>query len=157
MPASLSCLAISLLYGAFASLTQSDTKRVVAYSSLSHLGLIVIAIASFNPTALQGAIIYIIAHGLFSAMLFLTLGFVESREDTRSLHRLGGLGAANPKLAGALALPRSRRWVFLASRDSLAKSSFSSDSIRPRLLGGRSCAHRDRACVGLYVAAVQRH
>jgi len=96
--------AISLLYGAFASLTQNDTKRVVAYSSLSHLGLIVIAIASCNATALQGAVIYIVAHGLFSAMLFIVLGFVEAREDTRSLHRLGGLGAANPKLAGALCI-----------------------------------------------------
>ncbi|HVA29279.1 MAG TPA: NADH-quinone oxidoreductase subunit M [Candidatus Baltobacteraceae bacterium] len=95
---------ISLLYGAFASLTQSDAKRVVAYSSLSHLGLIVVAIASFNPLALQGAIVYIIAHGLFSAMLFLVLGFVESREDTRSLRRLGGIGAANPKLGGALCI-----------------------------------------------------
>lgn len=96
--------AISLLYGAFASLAQSDVKRVVAYSSLSHLGLIVIAIASFNPVALQGAIVYIVAHGLFSAMLFLVLGFVESREETRSLNRLGGIGAANPKLAGALCI-----------------------------------------------------
>ncbi|HEX8807129.1 MAG TPA: NADH-quinone oxidoreductase subunit M [Candidatus Aquilonibacter sp.] len=96
--------AISLLYGAFTALTQSDAKRVVAYSSLSHLGLIVIAIASFNVVALQGALIYMIAHGLFSAALFLVLGYVESREETRSLARLGGLGAQNPRLAGALCI-----------------------------------------------------
>jgi NADH-quinone oxidoreductase subunit M len=95
---------ISLLYGAFTALCQTDAKRVVAYSSLSHLGLIVVAIASFNPIALQGALIYIIAHGLFSAGLFLILGYVETREDTRSLARLGGLGAANPRLAGALCI-----------------------------------------------------
>lgn len=95
---------VSLLYGAAISLVQSDAKRIVAYSSLSHLGLIVIAIASFNATALQGAIIYIVAHGLFSAALFLTLGFVESREETRSLVRLGGLGTSNPRLAGALCI-----------------------------------------------------
>jgi NADH-quinone oxidoreductase subunit M len=95
---------ISLLYGAFTALTQTDAKRVVAYSSLSHLGLIVIAIASANAIALQGAVIYIVAHGLFSAALFLTLGYVEAREDTRSLVRLGGLGAANPRLAGALCI-----------------------------------------------------
>jgi NADH-quinone oxidoreductase subunit M len=96
--------AISLLYGAFTALTQTDAKRVVAYSSLSHLGLIVIAIASFNVIALQGALIYMIAHGLFSAALFLILGYVESREETRSLSRLGGLGAQNPRLAGALCI-----------------------------------------------------
>ena len=95
---------ISLLYGAFTALTQTDAKRVVAYSSLSHLGLIVLAIASFNAIALQGAVIYIIAHGLFSVALFLILGYVEAREETRSLTRLGGLGAANPKLAGALCI-----------------------------------------------------
>lgn len=96
--------AISLLYGAFAALVQTDAKRVVAYSSLSHLGLIVIAIASFNVIALQGALIYMIGHGLFSAALFLVLGYVESREETRSLTRLGGLGAQNPRLAGALCI-----------------------------------------------------
>ncbi len=95
---------ISLLYGACVALTQTDAKRIVAYSSLSHLGLIVIAIASRNPIALQGAVIYIVAHGLFSAALFLILGYVESREETRSLVRLGGLGAANPRLAGALCI-----------------------------------------------------
>ncbi len=95
---------VSLLYGAFIALTQNDAKRIVAYSSLSHLGLIVVAIASFNPIALQGAVLYIIAHGLFSAAIFLTLGYVESREETRSLVRLGGLGASNPRLAGALCI-----------------------------------------------------
>jgi NADH-quinone oxidoreductase subunit M len=95
---------ISLLYGAWTALTQTDAKRVVAYSSLSHLGLIVVAIASFNAIALQGALIYIIAHGLFSVGLFLILGFVETREETRSLARLGGLGANNPRLAGALCI-----------------------------------------------------
>jgi len=96
--------AISLLYGAFTALAQTDVKRIVAYSSLSHLGLIVIAIASFNAIALQGALIYMIGHGLFSAALFLILGYVESREETRSLTRLGGLGAHNPRLAGALCI-----------------------------------------------------
>ncbi|HTX56206.1 MAG TPA: proton-conducting transporter membrane subunit, partial [Candidatus Acidoferrales bacterium] len=59
---------------------------------------------SFNPIALQGAVIYIVGHGLFSAALFLILGYVESREETRSLTRLGGLGAQNPRLAGALCI-----------------------------------------------------
>jgi NADH-quinone oxidoreductase subunit M len=96
--------AIALVYGALAALAERDAKRVVAYSSLSHLGLIVIAIFSGSPLALQGAVVYMIAHGLFSAVLFLTLGAVEAREETRDLTRLGGLGARNPKLAGALVL-----------------------------------------------------
>jgi NADH-quinone oxidoreductase subunit M len=95
---------ISLLYGAFAALTQNDLKRIVAYSSLSHLGLIVLAIFSFSHIAIAGALVYIVAHGLFSAALFLILGYVEEREGTRSLVRLAGLGTANPRLAGALCI-----------------------------------------------------
>jgi NADH-quinone oxidoreductase subunit M len=93
---------IGLLYGAFTSLVQVDAKRIVAYSSLSHLGLILIAIFSFDPLAIAGAVVYIVAHGLFSAALFLALGYVEVREDTRSLQRLGGLAFENPRLGGAL-------------------------------------------------------
>jgi NADH-quinone oxidoreductase subunit M len=95
---------ISLLYGAFIALVQTDSKRVVAYSSLSHLGLIVLGIFSFNPIAIQGVLVYIVAHGLFSAALFLILGYIEEREGTRSLARLGGLGALDPKLAGAFTI-----------------------------------------------------
>jgi NADH-quinone oxidoreductase subunit M len=95
---------IALVYGALAALVQDDAKRVVAYSSLSHLGLIVLGIFSFNPVALGGCVVYIVAHGLFSAGLFVTLGEVETREDTRLLSRLGGIGARNPRLAGALTI-----------------------------------------------------
>lgn len=95
---------IALLYGGLIALVQDDAKRVVAYSSLSHLGLIVLAIFSFNPIALGGAAVYIIAHGLFSAGLFLVLGEIEAREETRLLSRLGGLGRRNPRLAGALTI-----------------------------------------------------
>ena len=96
--------AISLIYGAVIALVQTDAKRIVAYSSLSHLGLIGIAVASGNALALKGALVYIVAHGLFSAALFLVLGYLEEREGTRSLLRLGGLGGRNPRLAGALCI-----------------------------------------------------
>jgi NADH-quinone oxidoreductase subunit M len=96
--------AVALIYGALAALAERDAKRVVAYSSLSHLGLILIAVFSGSALAIQGAVVYIVAHGLFSAALFLVLGAVEQREETRDLGRLGGLGARNPMLAGALTL-----------------------------------------------------
>jgi NADH-quinone oxidoreductase subunit M len=96
--------AISLLYGAVAALVANDAKRIVAYSSLSHLGLILIAVAIGNRLALEGAMVYLIAHGLFSAALFLLLGYVEEREGTRSVLRLGGLGRDNPRMAGAFCI-----------------------------------------------------
>jgi NADH-quinone oxidoreductase subunit M len=95
---------IALLYGGYVALVENDIKRVVAYSSLSHLGLILLAIFSGNELALRGAYVYLIAHGLFSAALFLVFGFVEQREETRSLDRLGGLGTRNPRLAGAVVI-----------------------------------------------------
>jgi NADH-quinone oxidoreductase subunit M len=96
--------AVSLVYGAVVALVAHDAKRIVAYSSLSHLGLILIAIAIGNRLALEGAMVYLIAHGLFSAALFLVLGYVEEREGTRSVLRLGGLGRANPRIAGAFCI-----------------------------------------------------
>jgi NADH-quinone oxidoreductase subunit M len=95
---------ISLLYGALTALAQVDAKRIVAYSSLSHLGLMLIAVFSFDPLAIAGTLVYIVGHGLFNTVLFLTLGFVETREETRSLTRLGGLAYDNPRLGGALLL-----------------------------------------------------
>jgi NADH-quinone oxidoreductase subunit M len=93
---------VGLVYGALIALVQDDAKRVVAYSSLSHLGLILLAVFSGNSLAISGAAVYIVAHGLFSAGLFIVLGQVEAREETRLISRLGGLGGRNPKLAGAL-------------------------------------------------------
>jgi NADH-quinone oxidoreductase subunit M len=95
---------VGLIYGALVALVQDDAKKVVAYSSLSHLGLILLAAFSGNQVALGGAAVYIIAHGLFSAGIFIVLGQVESREETRMISRLGGLGARNPRLAGSLTI-----------------------------------------------------
>lgn len=103
-PVMLGLAFIGLLYGAFIALTDDDARKVVAYSSLSHLGLMLAAIFVFNQYALRGAVVYIVAHGLFTAALFLVLGFVEVREETRSLRRIGGLGRRDPKLAGAMAI-----------------------------------------------------
>jgi len=93
-----------MLYGAFVALWHNDAKRVLAYSSLSHLGLLFLGIFSFSPLAIVGVIVYALAHGFFNAMMFLVVGYVEAREDTRMLNRLGGLGIRNPKLAGAMTI-----------------------------------------------------
>jgi NADH-quinone oxidoreductase subunit M len=95
---------IGLFYGAFIALVDNDSRKVVAYSSLSHLGLILAAIFVNNQYALRGAVLYIVAHGFFTAAMFLIIGYVESREETRMLSRIGGLARGNPVLAGAMAI-----------------------------------------------------
>ena len=104
---------IALVYGALAALAERDAKRVVAYSSLSHLGLILLAVFSGQQLAYEGAAVYIVAHGFFSAALFLALGAIEQREETRDLRRLGGLGGRNPSSRAPCC---SARWPRSACR-----------------------------------------
>jgi len=94
---------ISILYGALMAYSQSDFKRLVAYSSISHMGFILLAVFSWNQTALNGAIITIVAHGLSSAALFSMAGAMQFRLHSRELGDMGGLWQSAPKL-GAVVL-----------------------------------------------------
>lgn len=90
---------ISIVYGALMAYSQTDFKRLVAYSSISHMGFVLLAIFSWHPLALQGAIITIIAHGLSSAALFSIAGLVQHRIHSRELSQMGGMWASAPKMA----------------------------------------------------------
>ena len=94
---------ISIVYGALMAFSQSDFKRLVAYSSISHMGFVLLALFSFNTQAFQGAIITLIAHGLSSAALFSMAGAIQHRLHSRSFADMGGMWACAPKMA-ALAL-----------------------------------------------------
>ncbi|HLJ83050.1 MAG TPA: NADH-quinone oxidoreductase subunit M [Candidatus Eremiobacteraceae bacterium] len=88
----------SIVYGAFAALGQRDMKTLVAFSSLSHLGLVVLALFAFDLTSVPGSVVMIVSHGLISAALFLLLGFVEERTGSREIGAFGGLAAHAPRL-----------------------------------------------------------
>ncbi|HEY7980353.1 MAG TPA: NADH-quinone oxidoreductase subunit M [Candidatus Eremiobacteraceae bacterium] len=89
---------ISIVYGAFTALGQRDMKTLVAYSSLSHLGLVLLAFFAFDLTSVAASLVMIVSHGLISAAVFLVLGFVEERTGTRDLDAFGGLAARAPRL-----------------------------------------------------------
>ncbi|MDQ6768319.1 MAG: NADH-quinone oxidoreductase subunit M [Candidatus Eremiobacteraeota bacterium] len=89
----------SILYGALAAIGERDAKTLVAFSSLSHLGLVWLALFAFNITSVSASILMLISHGLIAAALFLLLGFVEERAGTRDLAQLGGLSLRAPRLA----------------------------------------------------------
>jgi len=91
---------ISILYGAKMAFAQQDFKRLVAYSSISHMGFVMLALFSFNAVAYQGAIITLVAHGLSSAALFSMAGMVYARLHTRDLNELGGLWNSAPRMGG---------------------------------------------------------
>ncbi|MBE3594972.1 MAG: NADH-quinone oxidoreductase subunit M [Candidatus Carbobacillus altaicus] len=93
---------INLLYGAFLAFVQDELRLVFAYSSLSHMGIVLFGLAALNQIGLQGAVFQMVSHGLISALLFYILGSIERRMQTSSLKALGGLSAAMPVLSGTL-------------------------------------------------------
>src|SRR3569623_1486572 len=101
--------AISVVYGAFCALGQTDLKRLVAYSSISHLGNCLLGMAALTPIALGGAVYQMISHGVISAMLFLLVGVIYDRTHERGLDAIGGVATVMPRYAIMFAL------AFLAS------------------------------------------
>lgn len=109
----------AILYGALLSFAQTDIKRLVAYSSVSHMGFVLIAIYSGSQIALQGAVVQMVAHGLSAAALFILCGQLYERLHTRDLRQMGGIWARMPWLpaislffaAAALGLPGTGNFV----------------------------------------------
>ncbi|MDB4866877.1 MAG: NADH-quinone oxidoreductase subunit [Cohnella sp.] len=93
---------INILYGAILACVQKEFKLVLAYSSVSHMGIVLLGIASLNEIGLQGAIYQSVSHGLISALLFLIVGSLYERTGTTELDDLGGLAKSVPFLSGIL-------------------------------------------------------
>lgn len=91
---------ISILYGAKMAFAQTDFKRLVAYSSISHMGFVMLALFSFNANAFQGAVITLVAHGLSSAALFAFAGMIYARIHSRDLREMGGFWKSSPVMGG---------------------------------------------------------
>lgn len=94
---------VSIIYGAKVAFAQSDLKRLVAYTSISHMGFILLGVFAWNAWALQGAVMTMLAHGISSAALFMIAGALQERIHTREMSRMGGLLGNVPRLA-AMAL-----------------------------------------------------
>jgi NADH-quinone oxidoreductase subunit M len=90
-PVALVLAVTGIVYGAVMAYSQTDFKRLVAYTSVSHLGFVLLGIFSWNPLALQGAIMTMICHGLSTGGLFVLVGGLQERIHTRDLERMGGL------------------------------------------------------------------
>ncbi len=90
---------ISILYGAYLAVVQTDLKRLIAFSSLSHLGFIVLGIFSFTTEALSGAVLQMFAHGVSTAALFLLAGMLMDRKDSREIADFKGVATLAPGFA----------------------------------------------------------
>jgi NADH-quinone oxidoreductase subunit M len=97
--------AVGIVYGSLACLAQTDLKRLVAYSSVGHMGFVLLGVATLTPVGVNGALVANIAHGLITGLLFFLVGALKDRHDTSDLVGLGhGLYARSPRLGGTLAL-----------------------------------------------------
>ncbi|HXG39659.1 MAG TPA: NADH-quinone oxidoreductase subunit M, partial [Candidatus Limnocylindrales bacterium] len=93
---------IAIIYGAIVALVQPDFKKLVAYSSVSHMGFVTLGIFIFHEQGLQGAILQMVNHGLITGALFLLVGVLYDRTHDREFARMGGLGGPLPLYAATL-------------------------------------------------------
>ncbi|HVB17575.1 MAG TPA: NADH-quinone oxidoreductase subunit M [Stellaceae bacterium] len=91
--------AIAIIYTSFVALAQTDMKKLIAYSSIAHMGFVTMGIFALTSAAVQGAMIQMLSHGLVSAALFLIVGVVYDRLHTRDIDRYGGLADRMPAYA----------------------------------------------------------
>ena len=92
---------IGIVYGALVAMVQPDMKKLVAYSSVSHLGFVVLGICALNSYGLQGAVYQMVAHGVSTGGLFLVVGMLSDRRHTRLIAEYGGLKGVVPRLSAA--------------------------------------------------------
>ncbi len=93
---------IAIIYGAIVALVQPDLKKLVAYSSVSHMGFVTLGIFIFQEQGMQGAILQMVNHGLITGALFLLVGVIYERTHDRTIARMGGLSATVPVYAAVL-------------------------------------------------------
>jgi len=93
---------VSIVYGAYVTLAQRDLKRLIANSSVNHMGYVLLGIASMTAVGLHGAVYQMVAHGVITGLMFLMVGLLAERTHTREIAAMKGVYAAAPKLGGVL-------------------------------------------------------
>jgi NADH-quinone oxidoreductase subunit M len=92
---------VGIVYGALAAWAQEDIKKLVAYSSVSHMGFVVLGISSLDRAAVSGAVFQMVSHGILTGALFLLVGILYERRHTRMISDFGGLARVMPRYAAA--------------------------------------------------------
>ena len=95
---------VGIIYGGCLALAQSDLKKLVAYSSISHMGFVTLGIFAFNEQGIEGAVIQMFAHGMSTGALFLAIGFLYDRTHTRMIADYGGLQKPMPRFVVLLSI-----------------------------------------------------
>ena len=130
---------IGVIYGALVAMVQKDLKRLVAYTSIAHLGFIVMGLFAFTRQGGAGGVLYMVNHGLSTGALFLIVGFMYERRHTREISAFGGLSKVTPVLAGSF---------LLAGLSSLALPGLNGFVSEFLVLAGTFTRHRVIAVIG---------
>jgi NADH-quinone oxidoreductase subunit M len=93
---------VNIVYGALVAMAQTDFKKLIAYSSISHMGVVILGMAALNTQGMTGAVMQMFNHGTITAMLFLIVGVLYDRAHTRGLNDFGGLMNQMPKYSGVM-------------------------------------------------------
>jgi NADH-quinone oxidoreductase subunit M len=100
-PVAMVLAVIGILYGAFMAFAQTDLKRLVAYTSISHMGFVLLGVFAWNILSLQGAVMQVVCHGISTGALFMLVGALQERIHTREITRMGGLWESVPRMGAA--------------------------------------------------------
>src|SRR5205085_2672222 len=95
---------LNIVYGAVCAMAQSDMKKLVAYSSISHMGYVMLGMAAFTPQGINGAVLQMFNHGTVTAMLFLLVGVIYDRAHHREINGFGSLASLMPVYTGVTGL-----------------------------------------------------
>ena len=95
---------INIVYGALCAMAQQDFKKLIAYSSISHMGIVLLGMSAMNTQGMMGAVFQMFNHGTITAMLFLIVGVIYDRAHTRDLDAFGGLAITMPKYTGIMSV-----------------------------------------------------
>ena len=144
---------IGIVYGALVAMVQPDMKKLVAYSSVSHLGFVVLGICALTINGVQGSVYQMLAHGISTGGLFLIVGMLSDRRHTRQIAEFGGLKAVMPKLVAAFLL------ITLASVALPGMNGFVGEFLIligafAALLGARARSTRPSPATGVILSAV---
>jgi NADH-quinone oxidoreductase subunit M len=100
-PVAIALAVAGIIYGGLMAFSQSDMKRLVAYSSVSHLGFVLLGVYVFTSQALSGAVLQMVSHGISTGALFILVGALQDRIHTRDMNRMGGLWKQVPRMGAA--------------------------------------------------------
>ncbi|MGA2450744.1 MAG: NADH-quinone oxidoreductase subunit M [Polyangiaceae bacterium] len=143
-----------ILYGALCAWKQADAKRLVAYSSISHLGFVMLGLFALSATSIEGGILQMVNHGISTGMLFLLIGVIYDRRHTRRLEAFGGLAKPMPVFAGLFFVATLASIGLPGTNGFVGEFMVLTGTFTARMLGHFSGVQAVAAAVGVVLGAV---